>query len=68
VGRLLACQGLDPDVFRAMYRFTGSLDPLSSSERDARLQERIAELLPAAAPPATPPLARDELLAALSSA
>ena len=68
VGHLLACQALDPDVFRAMYRFTGFLDPLSTSESDARLQGRIAELLPSAAAPSAPQLARDELLAALSSA
>jgi 2-polyprenyl-6-methoxyphenol hydroxylase-like FAD-dependent oxidoreductase len=65
VGRLLACQSLDPAVFRATFRFTGFLDPLSTSESDEQLQERIAELLPTAAPPAAPPLARDELLAAL---
>jgi 2-polyprenyl-6-methoxyphenol hydroxylase-like FAD-dependent oxidoreductase len=64
VGRLLACHALDPDVFRATFRFTGFLDSLSSSESNERLQERIAELLPTAPPPA-PPLAREELLAAL---
>jgi 2-polyprenyl-6-methoxyphenol hydroxylase-like FAD-dependent oxidoreductase len=68
VGRLLACQALDPDVFRATFRFTGFLDPLSASESDARLQERLAELLPAAPAAPPPPLARDDLLAALSSA
>jgi 2-polyprenyl-6-methoxyphenol hydroxylase-like FAD-dependent oxidoreductase len=69
VGRLLACQALDPDVFRATFRYTGFLDPLSSSESDARLQGRIAELLPDTAATARPPkLTRDELLAALSSA
>jgi hypothetical protein len=68
VGRLLACQALDPDVFRATFRYTGFLDPLTSSENDARLQGRIAELLPEAAPAPAPPLARDELLVALSSA
>ncbi len=68
VGRLLACQALDPDVFRATYRFTGFLDALSASEDDAQLQGRMAELLPGAAAAPAPPLARDELLAALSSA
>jgi 2-polyprenyl-6-methoxyphenol hydroxylase-like FAD-dependent oxidoreductase len=66
VGRLLGCQTLDPDVFRAAFRFTGFLDPFSTSESDARLQERLAELIPAAPPP--PAISRDELLAALSSA
>jgi 2-polyprenyl-6-methoxyphenol hydroxylase-like FAD-dependent oxidoreductase len=68
VGRLLACQALDPDVFRATFRFTGFLDPLSTSESDERLQGRIAELLPTAAAAPPQPIARDELLAALSSA
>ena len=68
VGRLLACQALDADVFRAMYRFTGFLDPLSTSTSDALLQGRIAVLLPTAAAAPAPPLARDDLLAAVSAA
>jgi 2-polyprenyl-6-methoxyphenol hydroxylase-like FAD-dependent oxidoreductase len=68
VGRMLACQALDPDVFRATFRFTGFLDPGSTSESDTRLQERIAELLPTAPAAPPPPLGRDELLAAVSSA
>ncbi len=67
VGRMFATQDLDPAVFRATFRFTGFLDPLATSEGDAELQERIAELLPSAAPPPAPPFGRDELLAALSS-
>jgi hypothetical protein len=69
-GGLLACQALDPDVFRAAYRFTGFLDPLAKAEGDAALQARIAELLPevGAVAPAPQPARAELLAAALSSA